>query len=58
VTQPRPDVIALRLETEATVPAVVAWLVEQRVPIHAVRPRRQSLEDVFLDVIGDDEGPG
>jgi hypothetical protein len=32
--------------------------VQQGVHIHAVQPRRQSLEDVFLDVMGDDERPG
>jgi ABC-2 type transport system ATP-binding protein len=55
---PQPDLIELRLDGEAAVPAIVAWLVQQDVQIHAVQPRRQSLEDVFLDVIGDDEGPG
>jgi ABC-2 type transport system ATP-binding protein len=58
VVQPRPDVIELRIGDEAAVPAIVSWLVRQGVPIHAVQPRRQSLEDVFLDVMGDDEGPG
>jgi len=58
LAQPGPDLIALRVDSEAAVPAVVAWLVQQGVAIHAVRPRRPSLEDVFLDVIGDDEGPG
>ena len=53
-----PDVIALRTESEAVVPAIVSWLVQQGVQIHAVQPRRKSLEDVFLDVMGDDERPG
>ena len=58
VVQPRPDLIALRTESEAAIPAMVSWLVHQGVQIHAVQPRRQSLEDVFLDVMGDDERPG
>ena len=58
VVQPRPDVIALRVDSDAVVPAIVAWLVQQGVQIHAVQPRRRSLEDVFLDVMGDDERPG
>jgi ABC-2 type transport system ATP-binding protein len=58
ITQPRPDLIALRTESEATIPAIVSWLVHQGVQIHAVQPRRKSLEDVFLDVMGDDERPG
>jgi ABC-2 type transport system ATP-binding protein len=58
IVQPRPDVITLRTETEAVVPAIVSWLVQQGVQIHAVQPHRKSLEDVFLDVMGDDERPG
>ena len=58
IVQPRPDVITLRTESEAVVPAIVSWLVQQGVQIHAVQPRRKSLEDVFLDVMGDDERPG
>ena len=58
IVQPRPDLIALRTESDAVVPAIVSWLVQQGVQIHAVQPRRKSLEDVFLDVMGDDERPG
>ena len=58
VRQPEPGLIALRMEREAIVPQVVSWLVAQGVAIHGVHPKRQSLEDVFLDVIGEDEGPG
>ena len=58
VVQQSPDVIALRVDGDGAVPAIVSWLVQQGVHIHAVQPRRKSLEDVFLDVIGDDERPG
>ena len=58
IVQPRPDVIALRTESDAVVPAIVSWLVQQGVQVYAVQPRRKSLEDVFLDVMGDDERPG
>ena len=58
IGQPRPDLIALRTDTDAVIPAIVSWLVHQGVQIHAVQPRRKSLEDVFLDVMGDDERPG
>ncbi len=58
IVQPRADLIALRAETDAVVPAIVSWLVQQGVQIHAVQPRRKSLEDVFLDVMGDEERPG
>jgi ABC-2 type transport system ATP-binding protein len=58
IVQPRPDLIALRTESEAVIPAIVCWLVQQGVQIHAVQPRRKSLEDVFLEVMGEDERPG
>jgi len=58
IVHPRPDLIALRIDSEAAIPAIVSWLVQQGVQIHAVQPRRKSLEDVFLDVMGDDERPG
>jgi len=58
IVQPQPDVIALRTESDAVVPAIVAWLVQQGVSIHEVKPRRKSLEDVFVEVMGDDERPG
>jgi ABC-2 type transport system ATP-binding protein len=57
IVQPRHDLIALRTEGGA-IPSIVAWLVQQGVEIHAVQPRRKSLEDVFLDVMGEDERPG
>ena len=58
IVQPQPDLIALRTESEAAIPAIVSLLVHQGVQIFAVQPRRRSLEDVFLDVMGDDERPG
>ena len=58
VGQPRPDLIALRTESDTVTPAIVSWLVQQGVEIHAVHPRRKSLEDVFLEVMGEDERPG
>jgi ABC-2 type transport system ATP-binding protein len=58
VVQPRAGVVAMRAESEALIPSLVSWLVDQRVEIHAVQPRRKSLEETFLDVMGDDERPG
>src|SRR5687768_16069653 len=58
IVQPRPDVIAMRTESDAVVPAIVSWLVRQGVQIHEVKPRRKSLEDVFVEVMGEDERPG
>jgi ABC-2 type transport system ATP-binding protein len=58
IAQPRPGLITLRTERDAVIPAIVSWLVHQGVQIHEVRPRRKSLEDVFVEVMGEDERPG
>jgi hypothetical protein len=58
ITQPGPGVIAMRTSSEDAIPAIVTWLVQQGLQVYAVQPRRASLEDVFLDVMGDDERPG
>jgi ABC-2 type transport system ATP-binding protein len=58
ITQPEPGVIAMRTAAEEAIPALVSWLVRHGVQVYAVQPRRVSLEDVFLDVMGDDERPG
>jgi ABC-2 type transport system ATP-binding protein len=57
IVQPRPDTIMLRTQSNA-IPSIVSWLVHQGVQIHAVQPRRKSLEDVFLEVMGEDGRPG
>ena len=58
ITQPGPGVIAMRTASEDVIPAMVSWLVQHGANVYAVQPRRASLEDVFLDVMGDDERPG
>lgn len=45
------DQLFAQLEEDAT-PAVVAALAERGIPIFAVRPRVQSLEEMFIDVTG------
>jgi ABC-2 type transport system ATP-binding protein len=57
VVQPRPGVVVLQTQSP-TVPLIVAWLVQQGVQIYGVQPRRRSLEDLFLEVIGEDGRPG
>lgn len=57
VRQAEPGLIRLRISSDA-VPHIVNWLVEQGVMIHAVEPRRKSLEEIFLEVMGEDERPG
>ncbi len=50
--------IAMRIDSESRVPAIVNWLVARQVEVLAVHPRRQSLEEMFVKVMGEDERPG
>jgi len=47
-----------RVASEAAIPDLVRCLVARGVAVYAVEPRRRSLEDWFLDVMGDDQRPG
>ena len=58
IVQLRRDLITLRTASEAMIPAIVSWLVGQGVQIQCGPARRKSLEDVFLEVMGEDERPG
>jgi ABC-2 type transport system ATP-binding protein len=48
----------LRLPAEDDLPAVARLLVERGVDLYEMRARRPSLEDVFLEVMGEDQRPG
>ena len=52
------DALVLQVADERVVPEIVRWLVARDVQVHAVQPRRKSLEEVFVEVMGDDERPG
>ena len=52
------DQVRLRVATEAVLPEMTRWLVEQRVDLYALHGRRKSLEEWFVDVMGDDQRPG
>jgi len=52
------DVIRMRVESDAVLPALTRWLVERGASVYAVRPRRKSLEEWFVEVMGEDQRPG
>jgi ABC-2 type transport system ATP-binding protein len=43
---------------EHAMPAIARWLVERRVNVYALHSRRKSLEEWFVEVMGDDQRPG
>jgi hypothetical protein len=48
----------LRVTSEERIPDIVRWLVSSGRDVHSVHSRRKSLEEWFLDVMGDDQRPG
>jgi hypothetical protein len=50
--------VRLRVRTEDTVPQIARWLVGLGVGIHALGGRRKSLEEWFIEVMGEDQRPG
>jgi ABC-2 type transport system ATP-binding protein len=52
------DVVQLRADSEQAIPRIARWLVEQGVGIHALGSQRKSLEEWFVEVMGEDQRPG
>ncbi len=50
--------VTLLLDSEAVMPDIARWLVAQGIAIHALGTRRKSLEEWFIDVMGEDQRPG
>ena len=46
--------VNLTLADERRIPELVNWLVDQGQTVYEISPRRQSLEDQFLEIIGDE----
>jgi len=50
--------VRLRAHSAQSVPDIARWLVGKGVGIHALGSRRKSLEEWFIEVMGDDQRPG
>jgi ABC-2 type transport system ATP-binding protein len=50
--------VCLRASSAHSIPDIARWLVGKGVGIHALGSRRKSLEEWFIDVMGDDQRPG
>jgi ABC-2 type transport system ATP-binding protein len=51
-------VVHLRASAEGRVPEIARWLVAQGIGIHGIGSRRRSLEECFVEIMGEDERPG
>jgi ABC-2 type transport system ATP-binding protein len=50
--------VTLRVESDDVVPAIAEWLVQRGSRVYALHGRRKSLEEWFVEVMGDDQRPG
>jgi ABC-2 type transport system ATP-binding protein len=50
--------VSLRVESEDAVPAIAQWLVERGSRVYALHSRRKSLEEWFVEIMGEDQRPG
>jgi ABC-2 type transport system ATP-binding protein len=48
--------ISLTLSSEADLPAVNRYLVQQGADVYALRPQHVSLEELFIEIVGTDGG--
>jgi ABC-2 type transport system ATP-binding protein len=48
--------VLLAIDDEAAIPDVAAWLVQQGARLHALAPRRVSLEEIFLHTMAEEGG--
>lgn len=53
-----PDGLRLQVSGEDRIPAMVRWLVGRGVEVFGVHVHRKSLEEWFVDVMGEDQRPG
>jgi ABC-2 type transport system ATP-binding protein len=53
-----PRVVRLRLESEGALPELAPWLVARGVALYELRVRRKSLEESFIEIMGEDQRPG
>ena len=52
------DVIRILVSGEETVPRLASWLVGQGLNLYELRCRRRSLEEWFVEIMGDGQRPG
>jgi ABC-2 type transport system ATP-binding protein len=58
VTRVSEDVVRLHAASEDALPAMARWLVARGANVYALRGRRRTLEEWFLDIMGEDQRPG
>jgi len=52
------DVIRMRVSDEESMPKLATWLIQRGLKIYELRSRRRSLEEWFVEIMGDGQRPG
>ena len=52
------DRVRLRVAGDQVIPDIVRWLVERNAQVYGVHAHRKSLEEWFVEVMGEDQRPG
>ena len=50
--------VRLRLANESALPELAPWLVARGIALYELRVRRKSLEESFIEIMGEDQTPG
>ncbi len=56
--EPRAGTVRMHVAGEEALPGIARWLVERGVMLYGMSARRRSLEEMFLEVMGEDQRPG
>jgi ABC-2 type transport system ATP-binding protein len=51
-------VVRLRLASERSLPDLAPWLVARGIALYGLRVRRKTLEESFIEIMGEDQTPG
>jgi ABC-2 type transport system ATP-binding protein len=51
-------VVRITLRDERSVPEIARWIVARGAALHELRTRRKSLEEWFIEIMGEDQRPG
>jgi ABC-2 type transport system ATP-binding protein len=51
-------VVRLRLATDSALPELAPWLVARGIALYELRVRRKTLEESFIEIMGEDQTPG
>jgi ABC-2 type transport system ATP-binding protein len=48
--------VTMTIRTESDLPEITRYLVAQNVEVYAITPNRMSLEEIFIETVGEDGG--